>query len=141
MSILNEKERLESLIEEVARSLRMHHSIYSLPVKAELWENILSNCLKKIGVGNDWTPNFNHVQGLDMTTTEEGERISCKSGSIIKENLEFSGSRMTKHATLAEKLVFLQDKKEDIYPAYKTALTRSDQKSTLLIEYGEYYNQ
>jgi len=30
---------------------------------------------------------------------------------------------------------------EDIFPAYSHALTREDQKSTLLIEHGNYYNQ
>src|SRR3989338_1120942 len=30
---------------------------------------------------------------------------------------------------------------EEIFPAYSHALTREDQKSTLLIEHGNYYNQ
>tara|TARA_R110000824_G_scaffold22535_7_gene82407 strand:+ start:1736 stop:2269 length:534 start_codon:yes stop_codon:yes gene_type:complete len=33
------------------------------------------------------------------------------------------------------------EKKDQIIPAYKHALLREDSKSTLLIEYGEYYNQ
>jgi pyruvate/2-oxoglutarate/acetoin dehydrogenase E1 component len=37
-------------------------------------------------------------------------------------------------------VVKLEDK-NDIFPAYKKALTRDDFKSTLLVEYGEYYNQ
>ena len=37
--------------------------------------------------------------------------------------------------------VVLLENKEDIYPAYQKALTREDSKSTLIIEYGEYYNQ
>jgi hypothetical protein len=37
-------------------------------------------------------------------------------------------------------VVLLEDK-EDIFPAYQKALTREDSKSTLIIEYGEYYNQ
>jgi len=37
-------------------------------------------------------------------------------------------------------VVLLKDK-EDIQPAYQNALTREDGKSTLIIEYGEYYNQ
>ena len=31
--------------------------------------------------------------------------------------------------------------KNDIFPAYKKALIRDDCKPTLLVEYGEYYNQ
>lgn len=30
---------------------------------------------------------------------------------------------------------------KDIFPAYKKALTRKDGKSTLLVEYGDYYNE
>jgi pyruvate/2-oxoglutarate/acetoin dehydrogenase E1 component len=37
--------------------------------------------------------------------------------------------------------VVLLEKKEDIESAYKKALEREDSKSTLIIEYGEYYNQ
>lgn len=33
------------------------------------------------------------------------------------------------------------ENKEDIQSAYEHALTREDGKSTLLVEYGEYYNQ
>lgn len=32
------------------------------------------------------------------------------------------------------------EKKEDIFPAYKNALERKDSKSTLIVEYGQYYN-
>jgi len=37
-------------------------------------------------------------------------------------------------------VVKLEDK-NDIFPAYKKALIRDDCKPTLLVEYGEYYNQ
>lgn len=37
--------------------------------------------------------------------------------------------------------VVLLENKEDIFPAYQKALTRDDSKSTLIVEYGEYYNQ
>ena len=37
-------------------------------------------------------------------------------------------------------VVLLEDKK-DIFPAYKRALERKDSKSTLIVEFGEYYNQ
>ena len=33
------------------------------------------------------------------------------------------------------------DNSEDIFPAYKKALTREDGKSTILVEYGDYYNE
>ena len=37
--------------------------------------------------------------------------------------------------------VVLLENKEDIFPAFKKALEREDNKSTLLVEFGEYYNQ
>jgi len=33
------------------------------------------------------------------------------------------------------------DEPKDIYPAYEKALTREDGRSTLIIEYGDYYNE
>jgi hypothetical protein len=30
---------------------------------------------------------------------------------------------------------------EDIFPAYKKALERKDGKSTILVEYGDHYNE
>ena len=30
---------------------------------------------------------------------------------------------------------------EDIFPAYKKALNRKDGKSTIVVEYGDYYNE
>ena len=37
--------------------------------------------------------------------------------------------------------VVLLENKEDIFPAYQDALLREDNKSTLIVEFGEYYNQ
>ena len=33
------------------------------------------------------------------------------------------------------------EKASDIFPSYKKALTREDGKSTILVEYGDYYNE
>ena len=33
------------------------------------------------------------------------------------------------------------DEASDIFPSYKKALTREDGKSTILVEYGDYYNE
>jgi hypothetical protein len=32
-------------------------------------------------------------------------------------------------------------KPKDIFPSYKKALTRNDNVSTILVEYGDYYNE
>jgi hypothetical protein len=33
------------------------------------------------------------------------------------------------------------DEPQDIYPAYEKALNRTDGRSTLIVEYGDYYNE
>jgi len=33
------------------------------------------------------------------------------------------------------------DETRDIFPAYKKALEREDEKSTIVVEYGDYYNE
>ena len=33
------------------------------------------------------------------------------------------------------------EESSDIFPSYKKALTRKDGKSTILVEYGDYYNE
>ncbi len=43
--------------------------------------------------------------------------------------------------TLTEVDVVLLDKKEKIFPSFKKALNRKDSKSSILIEYGDYYNK
>ena len=114
-SILNNRTKLLEVTSNIADILKMHHKIYDLPVKAELWENVLSNALAKSSIPNDWKPDFNHVQGVDMCLDDSGERISCKSGAIVDTDLEFSGSRMTKYPTLESKLDFLSKKLDDAY--------------------------
>jgi hypothetical protein len=89
-----------------------HHELYSSPCKAEYWEENLCYALQQAGFGSDWKPNCNHKSGVDQTTDNQ-IRISNKSGSVDLDYVEISGSRLTKHKTLQEKLEFLADKKED----------------------------
>jgi hypothetical protein len=89
-----------------------HHELYSSPCKAEYWEENLCWALKQAGFGSDWKPNCNHKSGVDQVMNN-GIRISNKSGDIKKNIISFSGSRLTEHKTLNEKLEFLSVKKED----------------------------
>ena len=89
----------------------------------------------------------NHLDKMEeMTWGEYKPRVIIRTSIGAKTPLD-GGLQHTQDHTEAFKCllqnveVVLLEKKEDIYPAYKTALTRNDQKSTLLIEYGEYYNQ
>ena len=117
MFSINDEDKLSQLCDTIKDVVSSHHKIYDLPVLGEYWENVLSKSLRANGINNDWTPDLNHVQGLDMIV-EGNLRISCKSGQIMgrqQSDLKFSGSRMTKYETLQDKLDYLSDKKEDIY--------------------------
>jgi hypothetical protein len=102
----------EPLVPFIHQNLTKHHELYSRQCKAEYWEEIFALSLKQSGFGSTWKPDFNHKSGVDQTM-DNGIRISNKGGSIIKNIISFSGSRLTKYKTLNEKLEFLSDKKED----------------------------
>ena len=102
----------EPVVPFIKHYITKHHELYSGQCKAEYWEEILARSLKESGLGSDWKPDFNHKSGVDQTM-DNGIRISNKGGSIIKNIISFSGSRLTKYKTLNEKLEFLVDKKED----------------------------
>ena len=117
MFSINNENKLNQLCDTITSVVTSHHKIYDLPVLGEYWENVLSKSLKANGIDNDWTPDLNHVQGLDMII-EDKLRVSCKSGQIMgkeQNDLKFSGSRMTKYKTLEDKLNYLSVKKEDVY--------------------------
>ena len=101
------------LVPHITHGLSKHHELYTGKVKAEQWEEIFALALKAAGFGSDWKGDNNHRVGVDQTT-DCGVRISNKSGSIKKQNkINLSGSRLTKHKTLEEKLKFLSIKNED----------------------------
>ena len=101
-----------NLVPAIQEKLALHHSLYSAPCKAELWEELCSKALTDVNVGSDWRPDFNHRVGTDQTTAC-GIQISNKSGAITRDGLLISGSRLTRHKTLREKLLFITQKSED----------------------------
>ena len=101
-----------TLVPHIKERLHKHHALYSGQCKAEYWEENLCYALKQAGFGSDWTPDFNHKVGVDQMT-DNGVRISNKGGNVDKDLLTISGSRLTKHKTIGDKLDFLSDKKED----------------------------
>lgn len=104
----------KSIVPYLKERLEMHHKLYSGQCKAELWEENCANALLSAGIGSDWLPDFNHFPGLDQTT-DSGIAISNKGGSMNRDNtiMEISGSRLTKHKTITEKLEHLKNKSED----------------------------
>ena len=101
-----------TLVPYIKERLQKHHALYSGQCKAEYWEENLCYALNQAGFGSDWTPDFNHKVGVDQMT-DDGIRISNKGGNVDKDMLTISGSRLTKHKTIEDKLDFLSDKKED----------------------------
>lgn len=104
----------QSLVPYFKEYLNLHHQLYSGQCKAELWEDITAKALRAAGFGSDWTPDYNHIVGLDQRT-DTGVAISNKSGKLNKDNtsIKISGSRLTKHKTIEDKLNFLSNKPED----------------------------
>lgn len=102
----------KSLIPHIKDRLDKHHELYSGQCKAEYWEENLCFALKQAGFGSDWRPDFNHSVGVDQKT-DNGIRIGNKGGNIFRDEIEISGSRLTKHKTIKDKLDFLSNKKED----------------------------
>ena len=101
-----------TLVPYIKERLQKHHALYSGQCKAEYWEENLCYALNQAGFGSDWTADFNHKVGVDQMT-DDGIRISNKGGNVDKDMLTISGSRLTKHKTIEDKLDFLSDKKED----------------------------
>ena len=103
----------KSLIPHVENRLIKHHELYSGQCKAEYWEENCAYALRESGFGSNWKPDFNHKSGKDQTTNS-GIRISNKGGKIGNDlSLTISGSRLTSHKTLNDKLKFLKKKEED----------------------------
>lgn len=116
----NENIDFSAFVRIIRRKLTAHHELYSMAPKAEYWEELLHRSLMEFGMKTDWKPDSNHKSGKDMVITESawglpGERISCKTGQTSGGTLKISGSRLTKHKTLKEKIKFISDKKEDSY--------------------------
>jgi len=103
---------MQTLIPAVQDQVNLHHSLYSGPCKAEFWEELCSKALINSKIGSDWKPDYNHKVGKDQTTSL-GIQISNKSGTIKGDKVEISGSRLTKHKTLREKLLFITQKSSD----------------------------
>lgn len=102
----------ESLVPFIEDRLTKHHELYSGQCKAENWEENLCWALKQAGYGSDWKPDYNHGVGIDQTT-DSGISIGNKGGKVDRDCVSISGSRLTTHKTLQEKLNFLAEKKEN----------------------------
>jgi hypothetical protein len=107
--------KFDSLVSHVEQRLIEHHKLYDSICKAEYWEENFCWALKKSGFGSSWKPDSNHKIGEDQKTTTNKISISNKSGTYHRklDLISISGSRLTKHKTIKDKLLFLSEKKED----------------------------
>ena len=92
-----------------------HHELYSLPVKGEYFEELLSRALAEAGYKTDWEPNFSHKVGEDMCLIGVSQgRISCKSGTKDAKNVKISGSRSESYKTVEEKVNHFSADHDDV---------------------------
>jgi len=89
----------------------------------------------------------NHLDKMEeMTRGTYKPRVIVRTSIGAKKPLNGGVQHTKDHTEAFRKLlenveVVLLENKEDIFPAYQRALERKDEKSTLIVEYGEYYNQ
>lgn len=113
---------LPSLVPVLERRIKAYHEMFSLPLIAEFWEEVLHRSFEEIGLQTTWKPDRSHGIGEDMRLVGiENSRISCKSGQISrnrklgKECVKFNGSRSTKFETLEDKLTYFSESHDDCY--------------------------
>ena len=82
----------------LVEQLKLHHSVYLAPAKAEQLEELVSNALTNAGLLNDWAPG-SHAVSTDITLEASGATLSVKSGTVANGVLEISGSRLGKNST------------------------------------------
>ena len=115
-------EFLEALVPAITSRVKAYHTLFSLPLIAEQWEETLHRAFKDIEQNTTWKPDRSHAVGEDMRLEDiENSRISCKSGQFIndralgKKCVKFNGSRSTSFPTLEEKLAHFCESHDDYY--------------------------
>ncbi len=115
-------EVLDELVPVVTNRVRAYHTLFSLPLIAEQWEETLHRSFKDIGKNTTWKPDRSHAVGEDMRLEGiENSRISCKSGQFVNDRslgktcVKFNGSRSTSFPTLEEKLAHFCESHDDYY--------------------------
>ena len=115
-------EFLAALLPAITSRVKAYHTLFSLPLIAEQWEETLHRAFKDIGQSTTWKPDRSHAVGEDMRLEGiENSRISCKSGQFVNDRslgktcVKFNGSRSTSYPTLEEKLAHFCESHDDYY--------------------------
>lgn len=117
---------VESLLGELTpileKRIKSYHTMFQLPLIAELWEEMLHRSFKELGFSTTWLPNRSHKIGEDMRIQDiPNSRISCKSGQFLNsralgtECVKFNGSRSMRFDTLEEKIDHFSQSHDDYY--------------------------
>ena len=115
-------EFLAALLPAITSRVKAYHTLFSLPLIAEQWEETLHRAFKDIGQNTTWKPDRSHAIGEDMRLDGiNNSRISCKSGQFVNDRslgktcVKFNGSRSTSFPTLEEKLAHFCESHDDYY--------------------------
>ena len=127
------------IIPYLKHRIKAYHSMFSLPLIAEFWEETLHRSFGDLNYHTTWTPNRSHAVGEDMNIPSiVHSRISCKSGQFTttrelkKLCVKINGGRSTKFKTIEEKIKHFSGDHDDVYCCL--AKSKSfDKKYTLLV--------
>ena len=115
-------ELLDELVPVLTNRVKAYHTMFSLPLIAEQWEETLHRSFNDIGRNTTWTPDRSHAVGEDMRLEGiENSRLSCKSGQFVNDRslgktcVKFNGSRSTSFPTLEEKIAHFSKSHDDYY--------------------------
>ena len=101
-------------LKQIEEKLKLHHSLYRFPVKAELWEDIFDQSIN--GMCSNWNVG-GHDVGTDVICESVGTKYQNKSGDINlkKGTIVWSGHRTTSHKTIEDKIKFISKQHCDEY--------------------------
>ena len=103
------------LKESLQDDFRNYHRLLTVPIRGEIWEDLLFRSLIKQSSNIEWDCGSHRV-GTDIVFN--GTKISCKSGQVKGKKdprLVISSHRTTSYSTLEEKLKYLSESHEDIF--------------------------
>ena len=102
------------ILKKIEEKIKLHHTLYRFPVKAELWEDIFDQSIN--GNISNWNVG-GHDVGTDVICESIGTRYQNKSGDINlnKGTITWSGHRTTSHKTIKEKVKFISQNHCDEY--------------------------
>lgn len=97
------------ILKQIEEKLKLHHTLYRFPVKAELWEDIFDQCIN--GSDSNWNIG-GHDVGMDVICEKIGTKYQNKSGDINlkKGKIVWNGHRTTTYKTIKEKIKFISQK-------------------------------